>query len=173
MDPIVPAMVFPARGKAVKPAEYCRLGLVPVGVAVGEQRRASRPALLVSVALVCAIAAACASSAWRLAKLQSDPMATYALPGAVDTRATEFEGGTSGVSSPSRVRRSFTVPAGGAEAAIEEIAIAATEAGWELTPREPNGFTGHKKIDGMDAQIFIAAIVQDDTVWFELSSRAT
>ena len=118
------------------------------------------------------MAVGCASSESRLAKLKSDPMATYALPAAIDTRTSEFAGGTSGVSSPSMFRLSFTVPAGGAAAAIDEIASAATGAGWELTPRLPNGFTGDKKIDGMPAQLLIAGILQDDTVWFQLSSRA-
>ena len=35
-----------------------------------------------------------------------------------------------------------------------------------------HGFTGDKKIDGMPAQLLIAGILQDDTVWFQLSSRA-
>ena len=50
--------------------------------------------------------------------------------------------------------------------------MAATGAGWELTPRQLIGFNGDKQIDGMRAQILIAGIIQDDTVWFELSSRA-
>ncbi len=138
----------------------------------GERRRNSRAAQLLAVALVSAMAVACGVSESRLARLKSDPMATYALAAAIDTRTNEIVGGTSGVSSPSMVRITFTVPEGGAEAAIEEIAMAATDAGWELTPRELNGFNGDKKINGMSAQILIAGIIQDDTVWLELSSRA-
>ena len=149
-----------------------QLRLIAMRVPGGERRRVSRIAPLLAVALVGAMAVACGGSGWRLAKLESDPMTTYALPAAIDTRTSEIVGGTSGVSSPSMFRITFTVPEGDAATAIEEIAMAATDAGWQLTPREPNGFTGDKKIDGMPAQIFIAGIIQDDTVWFELSSRA-
>ena len=148
------------------------LRLSPMGAPSPQRWCVSRAVLVVAVALVSVITGACGDSEWRLAQLKTDPMADYALPAAIDTRATEFVGGTSGVSSPSTVRFTFRVPAGDAAAAIEEIASAAADAGWELREREPNGFTGDKKIDGMNAQIFIAGIVQDDIVWFELSSRA-
>jgi hypothetical protein len=98
-------------------------------------------------------------------------MATYALPSALDANTTEFAGGTSGVSSPSMIRTTFIVPAGSAADAIEEIADAATGAGWTLSEREPNGFTGDKQIDGISAQILIAGIESDDTVWVQVSSR--
>ena len=128
-------------------------------------------AALLALAVVCGLAAACGGSENRLATLKTDPMANHVLPAAVDSRTNEVVGGTSGVSSPSTVRTTFTVPDGGAGDAIEEIARAARDAGWELSAREPNGFSGDKKIDGIAAQILIAAIDQDDTVWVELSSR--
>ena len=84
-----------------------------MGARGGERRRAGRVALLAAVALLSLVAVACGGSEWRLDKLKSDPIATYMLPAAIDTRATEIVGGTSGVSSPSMVRITFTVPEGG------------------------------------------------------------
>jgi hypothetical protein len=124
------------------------------------------------VALVALVG--CGNGEARLEKLRADPMASYSLPSAVDTRTNEIAGGTSlGISSPAWVRNTFTVPAGGVADAIAEIADAATDAGWTLRPRELNGFTGEKKIDGILAQILIGGIEPDDIVWVEVSSRAT
>lgn len=138
----------------------------------GGRRQVRRVAPLLALTIVCGLGAACGGSESRLATLKTDPMATYVLPAAVDSRTSEIVGGTSGVSSPSAVRTTFTLPDGGAADAIEEIARAATDAGWELQPRELIGFNGEKKIDGINAQIVIAGIDQDDTVWVELSSRS-
>ena len=142
-----------------------------MGTRGGVRRQTCRVAPLVVFAVVCGLVAACGGSENRLATLKTDPMANYVLPAAIDSRTNEVVGGTSGVSSPSTVRTTFTVPDRGAGDAIEEIARAARDAGWELSPREPNGFSGDKKIDGIAAQILIAAIDEDNTVWVELSSR--
>lgn len=137
----------------------------------GGRRTTRRVAPLLAFAVVCGLAAACGGSEKRLATLKTDPMATYVLPAALDSRVYEKVGGTSGVSSPSTVRTTFTVPDGGVGDAIEELARAARDAGWELSAREVIGFSGDKEIDGITAQILIAAIEQDNTVWVELSSR--
>jgi hypothetical protein len=123
------------------------------------------------LAVLCAFVG-CGNGEERLDLLRTDPMASYALPSAVDTRTNENAGGTSlGISSPAWIRNTFTVPAGGAADAVAEIADAATDAGWTLRPRELNGFSDDKRIDGVFAQILIGGIEQDDTVWVEVSSR--
>jgi hypothetical protein len=116
--------------------------------------------------------ASCNNADDRLDTLRTDPMAAYELPGATDTVTTEFAGGTSDVSSPSMIRNTFTVPDSGVAAAIDEIAAAAVAAGWVLTGREPSGYSGDKDIDDISAQILIAGIDNDNTVWVEVSSRS-
>ena len=113
----------------------------------------------------------CGNGEERLDLLRTDPMASYALPSAIDTRTNEIAGGNTLISSPAWIRNTFTVPAGGAADAIDEIADAATAAGWTLRERQTIGFSGDKRIDGVFAQIMIAGIEQDDTVWVEVSSR--
>src|SRR5262245_62037503 len=84
--------------------------------------------------VVCALLTACAREAEnRVATLGSDPMANYELASAVTTRSSESIGGYP--VTPSLISRSFVVPDGEVEAALEEIALAAQDAGWTL--REP------------------------------------
>ncbi len=118
------------------------------------------------------VGGACGDGGDRLETLKSDPMASYELPGALDATFTEMAGGTAQIASPSEVTRRFTVAAGGVDAAIEEIAAAAVDAGWELRPREVVGFSGDKRIDGLRAQMVISGTDDNNHVWITISSRS-
>lgn len=99
-------------------------------------------------------------------------MATYELSGAIDVRATETPGNSGpGVPSPAAVRRTFTVPGGGVDAAIEALAGAARKAGWTLEERLVIGYDGEKTLNGLFAQITIAGIVDQDVVWVDIRTR--
>ena len=115
--------------------------------------------------------ASCASAEGRLDKLRTDPMASYELPSALSTQTSEMVGGFCGVCSPSRIRRTFTVPPGEGEVAIAEIAAAAVDADWNLEENGRGGFGGLKRINGINAQLRIIGLISDDVVWFELYSR--
>jgi hypothetical protein len=138
-------------------------------VGIVRARRATRGLTWVLAGMVALVG--CGTSEARLAKLRGDPMASFALPSAIETNTTEFVGGTSNASSPSMIRNTFTVPDDTAQDALVELAEAATAAGWALREREPNGFAGEREIGGITAQIVIAGIEQDDTVWVVVSSR--
>ncbi len=126
----------------------------------------------VGFAVVIAAAVLAACSADRLGALQADPMATFELPGAVEVRVSETPGSSGlGVPSPAAVRRTYTVPDGGVEAAIEALAVAAREAGWILEERLVIGYDGEKTLEGMFAQITIAGIADQDVVWVDISTR--
>jgi hypothetical protein len=136
------------------------------------RRRSALIGLGIGAALL-ALLACGGSGASRLEALKSDPMAEYSLPGAVDERVTESPGSTGpGVPSPATVRRTSTVPSGTVPEALDAIADAARGNGWTLRERVPNGYSGEKTVDGLQAQIMIAGIDADDVVWVELSTMS-
>jgi hypothetical protein len=124
----------------------------------------------VALTMPLCLVASCGGGEGRLAKLRTDPMATYELPSAVTSSTSEMAGGFSDVSSPSTITRRFTVAPGQVEAAIAEIAAAAAESGWTLHDLEPLGFGGDKRIEDVSAQILITGIPADDIVRFDISS---
>lgn len=137
---------------------------VPVG---GVRGRA------VAVAVVlCLAATGCDDSGDRLETLRTDPMTTYELNGALDRAQTEISGGTSPVSSPSDITTTFTVEPGTALSAAEVVAADARTLGWELEPKDPNGYYGIKFIEDITATLTISAAATGDTVSVSLSSRS-
>ncbi len=120
-------------------------------------------------------AAACGSGDddARLVVLRTDPMAEVELTGATDVRVTEAGGSTGAKPVPARIRHTFTIEDDDIGPAIDELAAAAEDAGWVLTPRVTVGFDGTKTIDDLDAQLLIAGIEAERRVWVEVSTRDT
>jgi len=98
-------------------------------------------------------------------------MADYEVSVAIDVTVTEVAGGTADVASPSIITRTFTVPDGDFQNAIDELATAAEAAGWTLTERGAIGFNGEKRIDDLNAQIEITGTDDNNHVWVKISSR--
>jgi hypothetical protein len=73
------------------------------------------------------------------------------------------------------ITRRFTVADGGVEAAMAEIAEAASEAGWTVDENEVTvglDFSGVKRIGDLVAQLSINGLPLDNVVWFQISSRS-
>lgn len=136
-------------------------------------RRGGVAAGLVVVVLAAAALGGCGGDDdRRLEALLQDPLADVDLPNARSARTTTSAGSTGpGVTSPAKVRTTFTVPAGTVDAAIAELAAQARAGGWSLEPRPLLGFSGEKTIDGYFSQAVIAGIEADGTVWVEIYTQ--
>ena len=108
----------------------------------------------------------------RLEVLRSDPMAEFELPDALDVRVTESQGSTeAGVSSPAKLRRTFTVSEGFVFEGVERLASAARVAGWDLRSRDGGGYEGEREIDELLVQILITGLDDDGVLWLEISTN--
>jgi hypothetical protein len=110
----------------------------------------------------------------RLEVLRADPLAQVSVPGAVDARHTEREGGGSitGFESPTSVQTTFYLPtAASRDDAVELLADAAREAGWELEPSEYGGYSGFREVEGLSVQAIIRPSSIEPRVSVELSTR--
>lgn len=127
-------------------------------------------AAVVGVAVLVGVVVSCGDddAQPRLDALLTDPLVSVEVPSATDERMTEREGNGGAKPVPAKVRRTFTVPAGGVDAVIDDLADEARTAGWDLEPRAAIGFNGSKEVGGLDSQLIIAGIPTEQRVWIEI-----
>lgn len=108
----------------------------------------------------------------RLEALRRDQAVSATVDGVLSERLTSSRGNAGvGLPAPATVRRTFVLSAGPIGPALDQLAAAATAAGWVLLPRDVVGWSGRKTIDGADAQLVIAGVEVERTVWIEISAR--
>ena len=134
--------------------------------------RAPLVAGVVGLVVGSVMAAGCSDDRSKaLDALRGNPVAGARPTDAIDDRVTEAKGSTGALPSPTTLRHTFVLSTADVAGALDELARAATAAGWTVEPLDTSGYRGRKDIGDFEAQLVIEGIAAERTAWIELSTR--